>query len=256
MLVRLARDGTLVYGEPRFMLLYALGGLGPTIGAYVAVLATRRQAPLREFHQRLFRWRLAPWWYVVAAGLPVVLGIAATGLIALLSADVRAVLRFTPWYTILPVFFLMIAGGGLEELGWRGVAQPEAERAMTRARAALIVGAVWATWHGPLFVLPGVVQHSMVFPIFAVRTLGLSFLLAWLYGRTRSILLCVIFHAASNTIVSIGFMVPHNRTGPALAAACLHLVVGALVLLVDPLQSKPGLDSLSTTISDEVDRRK
>ena len=47
-LVPLARARTLVYGQWPFMVLYMLGGLGPTIGAYAAVLASSAQAPLRR----------------------------------------------------------------------------------------------------------------------------------------------------------------------------------------------------------------
>lgn len=58
-LVLLTRTGTMAYGygQPLFMVFYLLGGLGPTMAAFVAVLATPAQSPLREFNARLFRWR-------------------------------------------------------------------------------------------------------------------------------------------------------------------------------------------------------
>lgn len=68
-LVLLTRTGTMAYGygQPLFMVFYLLGGLGPTIAAFVAVLATPAQSPLREFNARLFRWRVAWWWYMAGA---------------------------------------------------------------------------------------------------------------------------------------------------------------------------------------------
>lgn len=66
----------------------------------------------------------------------------------------------------------MIVGGGLEEPGWRGVAQPELERRWSRWRAATVVGVIWALWHLPLFHIPGVGQYGDSFPLFAASTLG------------------------------------------------------------------------------------
>jgi Type II CAAX prenyl endopeptidase Rce1-like len=56
-----------------------------------------------------------------------------------------------PWYAFVPYFFEMVAGGGLEEFGWRGIAQPELERRFRLPAAAWIVGCLWAVWHLPLF---------------------------------------------------------------------------------------------------------
>ena len=54
-LVALAQAQRTAYGTWPFMSLYVLGGLGPTIAAYVAVWCTRHESPLREFNQRSTR---------------------------------------------------------------------------------------------------------------------------------------------------------------------------------------------------------
>ena len=240
-LVPLARARTLVYGQWPFMGLYMLGGLGPTIAAYAAVLATSAQAPLSEFHRRLFRWRVAGWWYLVAAGLPIALAVASRTITALLTPGMPGAPSVEPWYMFLPLFVVMIAGGGLEELGWRGVAQPEMERALSRAAAALLVGLAWAVWHAPLFLLPGVSQYGASFPVFAVGVIGTALILAWLYGRTGSILLCVVFHAAVNAIAALGFAIPHYRGWLALLGPCFNVVLGSLLLLSTSAFSKKSL---------------
>lgn len=244
-LVPLARAGTLVYGQWPFMVLYMLGGLGPTIGAYAAVWATSAEAPLSEFHRRLVRWRLAGWWYLVAAGLPIALAITSTGVAALLAPDRLSALSLRPWYMFLPLFVVMIAGGGLEELGWRGVAQPELERAIGRAGTALLVGLVWAVWHGPLFFLPGVSQYGASFPVFAVGVIGTALILAWLYGRTGSILLCVVFHAAVNAIAALGFAIPRQRGWLGLLGPSLNVLLGSLLLLSGSASSNKPLQPTS-----------
>ena len=228
----LARTQQLVYGEWPFMLLYVLGGLGPMIGAYVAVLSTSSQAPLREFHQRLFRWRVAGWWYAVAIGLPVVLAIASTMIAVLFRPDLSSALSIRPWYMFVPLLAVMIVGGGLEEPGWRGIAQPEIARTTGSAKAALLVGLVWALWHVPLFFLPGgVSQYGSNFPVFALGVVGMALMLGWLYSRTASILLCVVFHAAANAITALGVAIPHEAGCLVLLSPCLHVFAGFVLLL-------------------------
>ena len=211
LLVRFAVARAAVYGQLPFMMLYIAGGLGPTIAAYVVVVATRARDPLAEFHRRLLRRRLAGRWYLIAVGLPIGLATAPFAAARWLAPSSFGTLAVKPWYMFGPLFALMIAGGGLEELGWRGVAQPELERRLARPTAALIVGAIWAAWHVPLFFLPGVSQYGTSFPMFAVGVIGNALILAWLYGHTRSVMLCVIYHAAWNAILAQGVAIPRGR---------------------------------------------
>lgn len=231
-LALLARARTTVYGQPPFMLLYMLGGLGPTLAAYIAVLATRAQSPLEEFHARLLRWRVAGRWYVITAALPVTLALASVGVASLVDPEFPRGLSVQPWYMLAPLLIVMVGGGGLEELGWRGVAQPEMERRLRRPAAAVLVGLIWSLWHLPLFALPGVGQYGTNFPVFAIGLVGGALILAWLYGRTQSILLCIFFHAGCNAIAALGLAVPFGQRPAAVLDACLRVVVGALLLAI------------------------
>jgi membrane protease YdiL (CAAX protease family) len=239
-LALLARAGMVAYGRPGFMLPYMLGGLGPTFAAYAAVLATPAQGPLGEFHSRLLRWRFSAWWYALALLLPVALGLAAVRAAALVDPGFPRGLTIRPWYMIVPLFFTMVAGGGLEELGWRGVAQPEVERNLRRPAAAVLVGLIWALWHLPLFALPGVGQYGANFPVFTMGIVGGAMILAWLYDRTKSILLCILFHAGWNAVAAFGLATQSDRSLPAVLDACLRVAVGALLVTVGPALSKTG----------------
>jgi membrane protease YdiL (CAAX protease family) len=248
--VPLARARTLVYGRPGFMLLYMLGGLGPTLAAYIAVLATPARSPLREFHARLFRWRVSGWWYVIALLLPVALALAAVGLAVLVQPDFPGRLSVRPWYMFGPLFLFMIAGGGLEELGWRGVAQPEMERNLRQPAAAVLVGLIWACWHLPLFFLPGVGQYGTNFPLFAIGIVSGAMILAWLYGRTKSILLCIFFHAGWNAVAALGLAIPSGHRLPAVLDGCLRVVVGALLLTFGSAMSGKRLGKITKEAGD------
>jgi len=233
-LVLLTRTGTMAYGynQPLFLIIYLIGGLGPTIAAYAAVLATPVQSPLREFHVRLFRWRVAWWWYVLVLALPVALALASLALASLVEVDPRlsSGMPALHWYMYFPLFPVMILGGGLEELGWRGVAQPEMERFLGRPATALLVGLIWAVWHLPLFFLPGSGQYGTNFLMFLIGVVGNAMILAWIYGRTSSILLCIFFHASFNATASLGLGIPGGKGWLSTLNVCLGMLTGALLL--------------------------
>ncbi len=233
----MARAQVVAYGQWPFMVLYVLGGLGPTIAAYIGGVSTAAPAPLWELHHGLFRWRVAGRWYVIAIALPVSLAIISTVAVIHLSPGLAGALSVRPWIMFLPLFAMMIVGGGLEELGWRGVAQPELTRAIGPAKAALSVGLIWAVWHLPLFFLPGVSQHGGNFPVFAVGVIANALMLGWLYSRTDSILLCIVFHASSNAITALGFAIPRESGWWVLLGPCLNVLVGTILLLALPLRS-------------------
>lgn len=230
LLAVLAEAHVTSYGTWPYMSLYVLGGLGPTLAAYVAVWRTRSQAPLSEFNRRVLRWRVRPLWYLVALGLPAALGFMAIGVAVALKPALGAALSFKPWY-LFPLYLLMtIVGGGLEEFGWRGITQDEWARSIGPLRAALLIAPVWALWHLPLFFLPGVAQYHASFALFLAGEFGIALLLGWLYTHTQSILLCVLMHAASNAVVVMGVFVPSGM-GMGLIGPCLGLAVGVLLFL-------------------------
>jgi len=239
-LVFMSQHQATAYGEWPFMSLYVLGGLGPTIAAYGAVYLTRAESPLREFNQRVLRWRLRPAWYAVAIGMPIVLAFVAVGIAGALHPAAWGQLAIKPWYVFPLLFAMTIIGGGLEELGWRGIAQEAWGLVLGQARAAWLIGPIWAVWHLPLFFLPGVSQYHGQFGPFLVGVVGNALLFGWLYSRTRSILLCIFMHAASNAIVMLGVVVPAGH-GASLISPCLALAVGGLLFLSSGKRGSPAV---------------
>lgn len=218
------------YGMPEFMMLYAVGGLGPTIAAYVAVLATSAYAPLREFHRSVFQWRTPVRWHIIPICLPIILALTSAGIARVVHPGSLRPLLAKPWYLFVAYFFGMVAGGGLEEIGWRGVAQPELEKRFQLPTAALIVGSLWSVWHLPLFALPGVSQYGMNFPAFAAAVLGDAMILAWLRSRTGSVFHCIMFHASSNAAWMLVFGKQSNRIhAAALSSAAVHIIIGTFL---------------------------
>jgi len=232
---------TSVFSSGVFMALYLLGGLGPAIGAFVAVAATPAEGGVLEFGARLTRWRVSPLWWLAVFVVPVAVAAGKEWIAILTGGALVRACDLQPLTRAVIIFPSMIIGGGLEELGWRGVAQPMVERRAPRLAAALVVGLIWAMWHLPLFHIAGLSQSGRNFPLFAMDVLANAFLLAWIYAGTRSILLCIVFHAMSNTVTALGVVAigPPMGTG-AWIAVTLKLAAAGLLVVLWPSQPQPA----------------
>jgi membrane protease YdiL (CAAX protease family) len=236
-LAELVPSGTHLLADPLFGGLYILGGFGPTLAAYAAVLATPGEGSLADYHARLFRWRINPLWYLAALAVPTVLGVGRLWLGNLLGPGASPP-TLQP-LSVLPTLFLtMIVGGGLEELGWRGVAQPDLSTRFGLLRGTLVLGLVWALWHLPLFFIHGAPQSGGDAALFAMGVLGNAFLLAWVYAGTGSVMLCVLFHAGNNSATAMGLVTPAGAPLAGWIAAVITLGIGVGLLAVTPTASR------------------
>jgi len=233
----------LTAGQRLFVRLFVVGGFGPTIAAYVAILATPGEGRLREFHARMFKWRVGVRWYLAALGVPLALAVGVVLVAQAIRPGVLGGLAISPWYRAFLLFPLIaVGGGGNEELGWRGIAQPALEQRTSRVTAPLVVGLIWGLWERPLFSVPaGVPLAQTSFSIYVVDTVGLSLILAWIYGATQSILMCVLFHAAVNTMSVMGLPTPHELGGATGATTALLEVMVGLGLILSTKSGEPAL---------------
>src|SRR5204862_224431 len=143
-----------VFGRPGYMLLYMLGGLGPTLAAYIAMLAAPARSPLKEFHARLFHWRVSGGWYVVGLLLPVALALAAQGLAVLVQPCFSLGVSVWSLHVSLLFFCCGGGGGGRGVCAWRGAPRPEVELPFARPAASGVVGAIFPSWPLALFFSP------------------------------------------------------------------------------------------------------
>jgi membrane protease YdiL (CAAX protease family) len=226
--------GSGAFSNPTFSTLYIVGGLGPTLAALSAVALTPREGSLAAYRASLTRWRMPLAWYVAAFLLPPILALTLDLLAARFGAQTPSFPAFRDLSRIPLIFLTMILGGGLEELGWRGLAQPMLERRLSRLASAAIVGIAWALWHLPLFFIHGVSQYGANFELFAADVMGNAFLLAWIYGGTGSILVCVLFHAASNTSATLGLNAWDGSPQMAWIGPAIKIALGAALILLLP----------------------
>ncbi len=235
--------GLLADGGAGAMVLMLLGGVAPAIAGYASVLVTGGRRGLSEYNGRVFAWRLRPGWYALVLLLPFAVGYTARSLAVFLHDWPRGGVLLRPWSALPVLFLLMLIGGGLEEPGWRGVALPELRRRWSPFQASLALAGIWAIWHVPLFFFPGASPYRTSFAVFAAGILGLTLVLTWIYEHTRSVLPCVLLHAASNTVAALGLPGIVARRGEevgALAACGLLVLVGVALLAWPGRAARPA----------------
>ncbi|WP_152042136.1 type II CAAX endopeptidase family protein [Salinigranum salinum] len=179
-----------------------LGPLAPAVAAGVVLYSSGES--VREWLKNVLRWRVHPKWYVLAIAVP--FGMAyASGIVGWLAGDPIDWSSFTfdPFSIVLGVVLGTLIGGGQEELGWRGFAQPELQARYGALRAAVVIGVFWGLWHLPQFVLPGGMRAD--WPVVLVVSyftgiVAFSILLAWVFnGSGGSAFLAMVMHGADNS---------------------------------------------------------
>jgi membrane protease YdiL (CAAX protease family) len=84
---------------------------------------------------------------------------------------------------VLAVLILVVGGPLGEEIGWRGHALPGLLRTQSPPVASLAVAAMWATWHLPLFWMPGAAQEGSSIGGFVALLAAFSVMTTWLWLR-------------------------------------------------------------------------
>lgn len=202
------------------VLLFMLGGFGPSVAAVWLIVRHEDRATRRDFWHRLIAFRRIGWgWHLlIAAFVPAIfaltylihraLGGAAPGMETLATVLAQPV-------ALLPTVIIGILAGPLsEELGWRGYALDRLRGRWGLVRANLILAAVWWLWHLPLFFIRGTSQHNLGvgtvrFWLFAANILPLTFLMTRAYDANgRSILSAVLIHFWFNFVFGLVYPVP------------------------------------------------
>ncbi|HKK37509.1 MAG TPA: type II CAAX endopeptidase family protein [Paracoccaceae bacterium] len=229
-------------GSAAGTLAYYAGGFGPALAAAATLALAGR--PLRPWLSGLLVWRCGPRAWAAALLLPPAVVAAVTAGFAALGGPVEPALlpdRLAAWAPSFVV--LALIGGGNEEPGWRGLAQPELQRRLHPAAATALLGLVWALWHAPLLLASSELRAALT-PATLALAAGITLLsitlhafwYAWLWNRTRSLLLCVLLHGGWNAANGTIPVRPEALTGEtylallSLMTAALAVTVAALLL--------------------------
>lgn len=192
------------YGEPLFWIPYTIGSWGAVISSYIIYRQFKEDFSEASFVKFVFGkkidgkvwlifglftiWRLLMIWIAFGIHRP----------ISILSIIIN-----------LPFLILL---GGLEELGWRGILQPQLEKIINYLSSILVVGTIWSIWHLPLWFIKGTVQSSFPFGLYLFSGIILTASFTTLYKYTNNLFLCVLSHAWFNGCIGLALYVGNNGT--------------------------------------------
>lgn len=201
------------------MLLFILGGLGPSLAGVILTYVTQDSQGWRDFWRRVIGFKRigAGWYAVIFLLFPILIALALLQHVLtggnMPQFETAASILSQPW-TIFPIAILTLVIGPLpEELGWRGYALDRLQERWNALVSSLILGTGWALWHLPLFFTESDFQYllgfgSLHFWLFCITMIVVSVLFTWIYNNNgRSILSAVLFHFMINLSVDL-FILP------------------------------------------------
>ncbi|MDZ7834363.1 MAG: IS200/IS605 family transposase [Alkalibacterium sp.] len=170
--------------------------------------APYKKAGLKRLLKKISHWRLHPKFYFTALFLPLLILFIVwmIGLILRIPSDDFFNSGLSV-YLLLLFFLYQIFTSGLEEPGWRGFALEHLEKAYSFETTNWILGTIWAVWHFPyviyLYYGDGVTAILFTLLGFSFSIIGQTFIFSWLYLKTRSVFLMILFHAWLNTSTTL-----------------------------------------------------
>jgi membrane protease YdiL (CAAX protease family) len=185
--------------DERQMPFIILAAFGPFVAAVITIWASQGRKALGRWLRQVFRLRVPVLLYLAGTFLlPIGIGLAQYVLYRALGGE-PDFSDAIPWYLYL-VYLLPTAllTGGNEEPGWRGFALPALLQRFHPVLASLILGVIHAAWHLPLMG-----HYDTTFGWYLFDVIPLTFMLNWLYLKSRkSVLPVMLLHAGTNVISS------------------------------------------------------
>ena len=182
---------------------FLLAVFAPALVALALTAQAEGRAGVTRLLSRIGRWRVGARWYVIAIGYFVVIKLGAA-LVHRIVTDQWPTFGDTPVALMLLGIAVSTWAQTGEEVGWRGYALPRLAQRVGLGGASLVLGAVWAVWHLPLFILPDSGSTGQSFPAYLLQVMAMSVFLAFLYWKTDgSLLLVMLAHAAVNNTTGI-----------------------------------------------------
>lgn len=226
-----------------------LGSLVPSAVAIVLVASQYGKAGVGTLLRRLLIWRVGLGWWAAIIALSA-LSLGAVGVHVLLGGDSPDVTATIPAAAFLFLFSILPGSAGGEELGWRGFALPHLQRSRSALAASVVLGLGWGVWHLPLYLTGADFRPLSLFAPWVLAAVAASVIYTWIYNGTGgSLLIVVLFHAASNVLLTVFLVDPFEGhvARPFLIYVALMVLAASVVLAVT------GTATLSRTRGKQVD---
>lgn len=180
--------------------------IGPSIAAFLIVIALEGKAGLFELLRPFIRWRARFGLWGIALFGPAVLFVIGLGVYLLVGGQMPPFIMIKEELHLLPLYLFLVVllpfnGPVGEEFGWRGYALPKLQNTYGPLVATLILGGIWGIWHLPTFFGDRSVQAALglgfLIP-YILGTMANSVYMTWLYHKSHASALIagIIWHAS------------------------------------------------------------
>lgn len=181
---------------------YFVGVFGPFLSAVIVTGITEKWSGLWQWFRKTFNFRINIGWSLLVGFLgPIGVALCQFGLYLLLGGepDFSKAYPWLKYFIVVPITTLF--AGGNEEPGWRGFALPELLKIQHPLLASFFLGIMWAVWHVPWYLSTGWPGEDYWFGWFVINTVGLSFIMTWLYLKSSmSVIPVMLFHQGTNHV--------------------------------------------------------
>lgn len=187
-----------------FMLVIALTPYGPTIAGFVMAVMTEGKPGVKALWGRFWNRNVSFKWLLVILLFSPVLRLVANLVSRTLDGQVYPFLTYPnqPWMFIPPFIANTLINGGMsEEFGWRGYVLPRFQARWNALTSSIVLGAIWASWHIPLWFVPGDPHNQRNFWEWVGFLIVFSILMTWIFNNTKgSVLAAILFHSMANSV--------------------------------------------------------
>jgi membrane protease YdiL (CAAX protease family) len=215
---------------------------GPLLAGVIMSWVVGGKEGRQAFRKSLFRFRVAPQWYLLPLVAVPVLGVLSVAAVQGFSTFGLFAGQSGGFLVsfLLNTLLLAVLINLWEESGQMGFVTPQVQRRYGAVPASVLVAVTWALMHVPALFVPemgvgvggplsleGVALSLGVLVVYAIPV---RFIATWLFNNARqSVVIVAVFHAAMNAVQSeLGKVLPGYNTFYLLGA----FAVVAVVLLV------------------------
>jgi membrane protease YdiL (CAAX protease family) len=209
-------------------ILVGIPSFAPTISALIATGYFEGKTGLNHFAKSLIKIKVKYYWYLLVFFLPIfVYSLPIIFNIAISNPSNSDYFNTSLWsITLSTVLSNIVFAGFAEEPGWRGYALPKMNHHTRPIISGIIIGVLWALWHLPFYLLGSRPWGS--FPQFVFTVTVISCIYTWIYQRTKSIPLMIIFHVMHNLSNTV-FIKYHNP----LWGGIIYFVILIVIIIRD-----------------------
>ena len=232
---------------------FFFGVYGPLIGGFVAIWMDGGRESLAEWWKRITHWRIDRNWYLAALLITFLAAAIPVTIFGLIGGFAPSNLTFV--YILGLLFVQLLRSGFGEEPGWRGFLLPRLQaRYGNTERYIWVLGLIWSIWHWPIVIIrtmsmmQDVTIPQMVITIAmslagnAMSLIGLTFIYVWLYNKTQSVFLSIVFHSLSNVFV---FWLSSFLAAPQAVGIAIALMPWAIVVVMQKRLGKENFPGKS-----------